>query len=83
MKASGISLQDFDRTGVNRDSPLGGHTQSNVHTGTQGEGAVTPYKTEPDLPASVGGSPAEVGAAVTHHWDKDTGNRSSVKYSLV
>ena len=26
-----------------------------------GEGAVTPGETEPDLPASVGGSPAEAG----------------------
>ena len=37
LKASGISLQDFDRTGGNRDSTLGGHTQSSVHTGTQGK----------------------------------------------
>ena len=26
----------------------------------QGKGAVTPQETEPDLPASVGGSPVEV-----------------------
>ena len=38
-----------------------------------GEGAVTPGETEPDLPASVGGSPAEAGVAVSHHEDKDTG----------
>ena len=31
-----------------------------------GEGAVTPQETEPDLPASVGGSPSEVGVAVPH-----------------
>ena len=37
LKASGIWLQDFDRTGGNRDSTLGGHTQSSVHTGTQGK----------------------------------------------
>ena len=42
LKASGIWLQDFNRTGENRDSTLGGHTQSNVHIRTQGEGAVTP-----------------------------------------
>ena len=29
-------------------------------TKTQGEGAVTPRETGPDLPASVGGSPVEV-----------------------
>ena len=41
LKASGIWLQHFNRTGVNRDSTLGGHTQSKVHTRTQGKGAVT------------------------------------------
>ena len=35
LKASGISLQDFDRTGGKRDSTLGGHTQSSVCIGTQ------------------------------------------------
>ena len=42
LKASGIWLQDFDRTGGNRDFTLEGHTQGTVHIGTQGEGAVTP-----------------------------------------
>ena len=37
LKASRIWLQDFDRTGGNRDSTLGGHTQSSVHIGTQGK----------------------------------------------
>ena len=60
LKASGIWLQDFDRTGGNRDSTLGGHTQSSVRIGTR-EGAVTPGEPEPDQPASVGGSPAEAG----------------------
>ena len=36
LKASGIGLQDFDRTGGNRDSTLGGHTQSSVRIRTQG-----------------------------------------------
>ena len=48
-----------------------------------GEGAVTPGDTEPDLPATVGGSPAEAGVAVVHREDKDTGSRSSGKYSLA
>ena len=61
LKASGIWLQDFDRTGGNRDSTLGGHTQSSVCIRTQGKGAVTPEETEPDLPASFEGSPAEAG----------------------
>ena len=30
-------------------------------SGPRGEGAVTPQDTEPDLPTSVGGSPAEAG----------------------
>ena len=44
---------------------------------------MTPEETEPDLPASVGGFPAEMGVAVAHHEDKDTGSRSSGKYSLA
>ena len=52
---------DFDRTGGNRDSTLGGNTQSSACVRTQGKGSVTPQETEPDLPAGVGGSPAEVG----------------------
>ena len=45
-----------------------------------------PIETEPGLPASVGGSPAEAGGggvAVAHCGDKDTGSRSSGKYSLA
>ena len=30
-------MEDFDRTGGNGNSTLGGHTQSNVHTGIQGK----------------------------------------------
>ena len=33
-----------------------------------GEGAVTPGETEPDLPASVGGSPAEAGGGSVSLW---------------
>ena len=36
-KASGIWLQDFDRTKGNRDYTLRGHTQSSVCNGTQGK----------------------------------------------
>ena len=42
--------------------------QSNVRTRTQGEGAVTPQETESDLPASVGGSPAEAGDSCGSPW---------------
>ena len=44
----------------NRRSTLGGHTQNLMCTRTQGKGVVTPQETEPDLPAIVGGSPAEM-----------------------
>ena len=48
-----------------------------------GEGTVTPKETEPDLPASVGGSLAEVGGSCGSCGDKDTGSRTSGKYSLA
>ena len=42
-----------------------------------------PGETEPDLPAGVGRPPAEAGVVVAHREDKDTGSRSSGKYSLA
>ena len=63
-------MQDFSRTGGNKDSTLGGHTQSSVCIRTQGEGEVTPWETEPDLPANVGGSPAEAGGGCGSPWGK-------------
>ena len=43
-----------------------------------------PGETEADIPASVGGSPAEEGGvAMAHRGDKDIGSRSSGKYSLA
>ena len=71
-------MQDFDRTGGNRLHFCRAQTNS-ACIRTQEEVAVTPQETETDLPASIGGSPAEVGAAVAHHRDKDTGSRSSGK----
>ena len=41
-----------------------------------------PIETEPDLPASAGGSPKRWGMALSHREGKDTGSRSSGKYSL-
>ena len=43
------------------------HTKSCAHR-DPGEGAVTPGNTEPDLPASVGGSPVEVGGGCVSPW---------------
>ena len=37
LKSSGICLQDFNRAGGNRDSTLGGQTQSSMRIGTQGK----------------------------------------------
>ena len=48
-----------------------------------GEGEVTLGETEADLPASVGGSPAEVGAGSGSPWGQDTGSGGSGKYSLA
>ena len=41
------------------EQTLGGHKQNLVLTKTQEKGAVTPQKTDPDLPVSVQESPAE------------------------
>ena len=62
-------------TGGNRDSTLGGHTQSSVRTRTQGKLAVTPQETESDPPARVEGSPAEAGGRLwlttgTGYWEQ-------------
>ena len=42
-----------------------------------GEGAVTLGETEPDLPASVGGSPAEAGAGSVSLWGQGHWQRRS------
>ena len=72
-------MQDFDRTGGNRDSTLGGHTQNSVCIRTQ--------MTEPDLNQTyllvLEGLLQRQSVAVAHHGDKDTGSRSPGKYSLV
>ena len=46
---------------------LGGDTHNFAHTKTQRRGAGCPQKTEPNLPASVGGPPAEVWAGRADH----------------
>ena len=59
LKVSGILLQDLHRVEGNRNSTLGGHKENLVCSRTQSK-EVTLQKTEPDLPASVGGPPAEL-----------------------
>ena len=60
MKASGISLQDFDRRLGETETLLLEGTQKVVWAlGARGRGS-DPIGDRPDLPASVGGPPAEV-----------------------
>ena len=82
LKASGIWLQDFDRTGGNRDSTLGGHTQSSVRTGTQGKEQWPHRRLNQTYLLVLEGLLQRQGVAVAHREDKDTGSRSSGKYSL-
>ena len=55
---------------------LEGTNKSLVCTRTQQKGAVTPQGTEPDLPASDGGAPAEVRVSRPHLWDGGMGSSS-------
>ena len=83
LKASGIWLQDSDRTGGNRDSTLGGHTQSSVCTRTQGK-EQWPHRTLSQTYLLVlEGLLQRRGVALSHPEDKDTGSRYSGKYSLA
>ena len=82
LKASGIWLQDFDRTGWNRDSTLGGHTQSSVHIGTQRKEQWPHRRLNQTYLLVLDGLLQRLGVAVVHGRDKDTGSRSSGKYSL-
>ena len=50
LKASGIGLQNFHRTGAT-ETP--GCRNKTVHTRTQEKGAVTPKETDPNLPVNV------------------------------
>ena len=83
LKASGIRLQDFDRTGRNRDSTLGRHTQSSVRIGTQGKEQWPHGKLNQTYLLVLEGLLQRRGMAVAHHGDKNTGSRSSGKYSLA
>ena len=81
LKSSGIWLQDFYSTGGNRDSTLGGHTQSSVHTGTQGREQWPHRRLNQTYLLVLEGLLQRWGVAVAHCGDKDTGSRSSGKYS--
>ena len=83
LKASGIWLQDFDRTGGNRDSTLGGHTQSSVSIRTQGKEQWPHRRLNQTYPLVLEGLLQRRGVVVAHRGDKVTGSRSSGKYSLA
>ena len=75
LKASGICLQDFDRTGGNRDSTLGGHKQSSVHVGTQGKEQWPHRRLNQTYLLVLEGLLQKRVVAVSHCEDKDTGSR--------
>ena len=83
FKATGVWLQDFNRTGGNRDSTLGGHTQSSVCIGTQGKEQWPHRRLNQTYLLVSEGLLQRWGVAVAHRGDKDTGSRSSGKYSLA
>ena len=83
LKPSGNWLQGFDRTGGNWDSTLGGHTQSSVRIGTQRKEQWPQGRLNQTYLLVLGGLLQRQGVAVAHRGDKDTGSRSSGKYSLA
>ena len=83
LKASRIWLQDFDRNGGNRDSSLGGHTQSSVRIGTQGKEQWPRGRLNQTYLLVLEALLHRRGVALSHCGDKDTGSRRSGKYSLA
>ena len=71
-------MQDFDRTGGNRDSTLGRHTES-VHIRTQGKEQLPHRRLNQTYLLVLEGLLQRLGVAVAHREDKDTGSRSSGK----
>ena len=70
-------MKDFNRTGRNRVSTLGRHTQSSVHIRTQGEGAVTHKRQNQTYLLVLEGLLQRQEVAVAHCRDKEAGSRSS------
>ena len=82
-KAGRIWLRDFNRTGESRDSTLGGHAQSSVCIRTQGRERWPHGRLKWTYLLVLEGILQRQGVVVAHRRDKDTGSRSSGKYSLV
>ena len=83
LKDGGIWLQDFDRTGGNRDSTLGGHTQSSVYIRTHRKEKWPHRRLNQSYQLVLEGLLQRLEVTVAHREDKDTGLRSSGKYSLA
>ena len=83
LKASGIWLQDFDRTGGNRHPTTGGHTQSSVRIRTQGKEQWPHRRQNQTYLLVLEGLLQRPGVAVAHQGDKGTRGRSSRKYWLA
>ena len=56
LMVSRVCVQELHRTGGNRDSTPGEHTQDSMSTGSQGK-VGTPLEYGSDLPASLGEDP--------------------------
>ena len=72
-------MQDFDRTGGNRDPTLGGRTWNSVCIGTRGKEGRLKLTYLLVLECLL----QRRGLALFHHGDKDTGSGGSGKYSLA
>ena len=81
-KPVGFDYRTFKELGKTRDSTLGGHKQNLVCAKTQGNGAVTSQKTEPDLPASAGLSLMEIWVSSGLPWGWRHWQQQSLKGPL-
>ena len=75
LKASGACVQEFHRTGENRDPILEWHTQVFMCMGSWGK-AEAPYETGSDLTTVLGGSPGKTGGHCGLLWGKDIGGKA-------
>ena len=83
LKFSEVWLQDFNRSGGNRDSTLEGTHKVVCASGPSGKEQWPHKRLNQNYWLMLEGLMQRQGAAVAHHGDKDTGSRSSGKYSLV
>ena len=82
MKPRGFDCRTSTGLGEAETPLLEGTHKVGCTSGPRGRSG-DPIETEPDVPASVGGSAAEAGGGCGSPWGKDTDSRSSGKYSLA